>query len=332
MSEARHSVLVVGGGSIGERHTRCLLASGRAVVALCESRAECRAALAAAYPLAATFGDWDAVPLERFDVVVIATPAPLHAPMALRAVRAGCHVLCEKPLTLDVAAAEHLVEAAEKAGVVSGTAYVYRSMPILAELKRRLDAGEIGRVRHVLGAMGQEFPRYRPAYAETYYRDHASGGGAVQDAITHVVNYVQWCVGLETHVCCRAEHLVLPRVAVEDTVALTLRRPGELLVSLTLNQFQKNNDSQIDFAGETGTLRYDLRGARLGLNRGEEWQWSAPYTAARDDFFIRQASLFLDAVEGKRPFPCSLAEGAETVRTIAAALASRHEGREIRVR
>ena len=199
-------------------------------------------------------------------------------------------------------------------------------------MKARLDAGEVGRVRHVLGAMGQEFPRYRPAYADVYYRDHATGGGAIQDAITHVTNLVQWCLGPETHVSCRAEHLVLPRVTVEDTVALTLRRPGEFLVSLTLNQFQKNNDVQVDFAGEEGTLRVDLRRAQVGICRGEEWEWSAPHAAERDTHFISQANRFLDAVSGGESFPCTIAEGAETVRTIAGALQAWREAREVQVR
>ncbi|NLC59015.1 MAG: Gfo/Idh/MocA family oxidoreductase [Armatimonadetes bacterium] len=328
----KHDVLVVGAGSIGERHTRCFLQTGRAAVAVCEPRADRLAALAAAYPLAATYSCWEQVPFSAGQVVVVATPAPLHEPMATRALAAGCHVLVEKPLTLDVAAAERLQAAAERAPGVSGTAYVYRSLALVAALKARLEAGEIGPVRHVLGVMGQEFPRYRPAYAEVYYRDQATGGGAIQDALTHSVNLVQWCLGLETHVCCQADHLVLPWVTVEDTVALTLRRSGVFLVSLTLNQFQKNNDLQLDFAGERGTLRLDLRTQRLGLNRGEEWEWSDPYPAERDTPFIRQAHHFLDAVEGQRAFACSIAEGVETVRTITAALESWRTGRVVEVR
>lgn len=328
----KESVLVVGGGSIGERHARCFLETGRATVSLCDANAGRLAELAKNYPLAETFRDWETLPLDRYSVVVICTPAPLHEPMAVHALQSNCNVLVEKPLTLDVEAAERLRRVAAEARGVSGNAYVYRSMAVLRDLQARIAAREIGRVRHVLGVMGQDFPRYRPAYADVYYRSHASGGGAIQDAITHIVNLVQWCVGLETHITCQAEHLVLPRVEVEDTVALTLRKPGEFLVSLTLNQFQKNNDMQIDFAGESGTLRYDLRRARIGINRGEEWQWSDPYPAERDTHFLRQANAFLDAVAGKAEFPCSIAAGAETVRSITAALQSWKEGREIQVR
>lgn len=325
-------VLVVGAGSIGERHARCFLATGRASVAICEPRADRLADLQAAYPLSAAYTAWETLPLRDYAVVVICTPAPFHEAMATRALNEGCHVLVEKPLTLDLPSAERLCAAAEAATTASGTAYVYRSMPIVSDLKARLERGEIGRVRHVLGAMGQDFPRYRPAYADVYYRDRATGGGAIQDAITHVVNLVQWCVGLESQVSCQADHLMLPRVEVEDTVALSLRRPGEFLVSLTLNQFQKNNDCLVDFAGETGTLRLDLRARRLGLNRGEEWHWSGAYPGERDAAFTRQANLFLDAATGKGSFPCSIAEGAETVRTITAALESCRTGRVIQAR
>ena len=77
----------------------------------------------------------------------------------------------------------------------SGVAYVYRAHPALMEMKQALDHGRFGRPLQVVAVSGQNFPFYRPAYRQTYYADRATGGGAIQDALTHVVNAAEWLVG-----------------------------------------------------------------------------------------------------------------------------------------
>ncbi len=329
---ATHDVLVVGGGSIGERHLRCFLRSGRARTSLCDVNPELRARLERDYDVAATFDDYDAIDLSAYDVVVMCTPANLHIPMARRAVEAGCHVLCEKPLSTSLDGVDELAEAIDRKGVVFSVAYVMRAMPPLAELKRRIDAGEIGQVMTVTASSGQHFPTYRPAYREIYYTRHETGGGAIQDAVTHVLNFVQWCMGPMASVCCEADHLVLPGVDVEDSAALILRfRNSPAIGTITLNQFQTNNDARYEFAGTEGTLRREAPSWVLGVCRKEKWTWSEPESYERDDFFVFQAEAFLDAVDGKAAPVCTLAEAADTLKTILAALQSSREGGRISV-
>src|SRR5258706_15684951 len=95
----RRSILVVGVGSIGERHLRCFAATGRADVSFCEVNAAMRQTIAERYQIARVFGDYESALKEPPDAVVICTPAHLHVPMALAAVRAGVNLLIEKPLS-----------------------------------------------------------------------------------------------------------------------------------------------------------------------------------------------------------------------------------------
>src|SRR5688572_13198386 len=109
-----HRVLIVGVGSIGERHVRCFAATGRARVSVCDVNPELRRTVAGRYAVEGAFTDLDAALAARPEVAVICTPAHLHVPMALAAVRAGAHVLVEKPLstgTDGVADLLHEVEA-----------------------------------------------------------------------------------------------------------------------------------------------------------------------------------------------------------------------------
>jgi len=327
----RKSVLVIGAGSIGTRHARCFLRTGRAEVAIVEPRDDQRAQVAAEYDLLAAYATLDDVPLEDFDCCVVCVPAHLHVPFALRCLEAGCHVLIEKPLTLNLADAERMVRAAESTDRVTAVAYTYRSMPFLQDMRDRARAGEIGPVRSATGVLGQHFPLYRPDYRQIYYRSRDTGGGALQDAATHVLNYLHWVLGLEERIYCAAEHLVVESVEVEDTIAVVARYPGQAIATVALNQFQWNNDAFLELAGEEGTLRYSAADQSLALYRDGEWQVTR-YETERDDYYVSQAENFLDATEGRAQVRCTVAEGAETVRTVIAARQSWEQGCEVKVR
>src|SRR5262245_57293011 len=95
-------ILVVGVGSIGERHVRCMLATERADVAICEPNATVREAVAAKYAVTGTFSSLEEAAAHGFDGAVIATPATFHVPQARALVERSIPVLIEKPLSLDV--------------------------------------------------------------------------------------------------------------------------------------------------------------------------------------------------------------------------------------
>lgn len=94
-----HQILIVGTGSIGERHLRCFQATSRVDVVLCEINDECRKAIADRYGLAQTYPDLDTALEDAFDASVVATPAHLHVLIATRLAGAGHHLLIEKPLS-----------------------------------------------------------------------------------------------------------------------------------------------------------------------------------------------------------------------------------------
>jgi len=86
-----YRTLIVGVGSIGERHLRCFKQTGRADVAICERNAKLRDDVAARYNVEQTFDHLDAAIDAGFDAAVIATPAPLHIPMATQLAASGVH-------------------------------------------------------------------------------------------------------------------------------------------------------------------------------------------------------------------------------------------------
>lgn len=318
----RHRVAVIGVGSIGERHLRCFQNTGRAELALVEVNQDLRAAVAQRYAVPA-FESIDEMFAWEPTAAVIATPAPLHIPQARQLVDHGMHVLIEKPLSTACDGIDALRAAARARGVTLGVAYVYRCFSLFEAFRAALRQPQFGRPLELIAVSGQHFPTYRPAYQQIYYRDRALGGGAIQDALTHIINLGEWLVGPVDRLIADAEHQALPGVSVEDTVHVMTRQRG-VLGCYALNQHQAPNEMTITVVCEHGTLRCELHQQRwLWMVRpGDEWHEQRSEPLERDTPFVAQAQALLDAIEQRRTIPCSLDEGLQTLRVNLAALAS----------
>lgn len=319
-------VLIVGVGSIGERHLRCFQATGRAEVSFVEINDALRTTISERYG-APEFADVGEALKMQPNAAVIATPANLHLEIATKLAAAGVHVLIEKPLDVCANGARRLDEIARECGVVIAVAYVYRCFPALAAMREAVRSGRFGRPVELVAVCGQHFPTYRPAYRETYYTSRATGGGAIQDALTHLLNAGEWLVGPIDRLVADAAHRVLEGVEVEDTVHL-LARHGEVLASYNLNQHQAANEVTLTVICERGVARWEShrRRWRWMVHPDEPWNDEPHETLPRDAAFIAQANAFLDAVAGRAPPLCSLAEGLQTLRVNLAALASVEAG------
>ncbi len=330
-----HSIIIVGCGSIGERHLRCFLKTGRVRVTACDTDPELLQRVAAEYQVPVNSNWEEALVQGGFDAAVVCTPAHLHVPMALRAMECGLHTLIEKPLSQSYQGVNDLIGLRNRTGLQAAVAYVLHVHPLLAGARIFLRSGELGPVRHVTANSGQYFPGGRPAhavhYSQTYYRDRRTGGGAVQDVLTHTVNWVESVVGPADSVLCDCAHQVLEGVTVEDTVNVCARH-GEVLAAYALNQFQAPNESTLQFHTATGSVKIELHRARWGIHRlgDRQWTWRELPPVERDAHFLAQANHFLDQIEGRSSPLCSLEAAAQTLRFNLAALASAETGSRIR--
>ncbi len=330
MNQMDHHVIVVGAGSIGHRHIRCFLETKRAAVSFVEPRDEIRREIAALYPGTLSFAslaevsDWS-----RFNAAVIATTAPQHLTHASEMLERGLSVLIEKPLAIDLKEAEAFLATAEAQPKIVAVAYVYRANPLLVHMRDALRSGEYGRPLEFIVYGGQNFPTYRPAYRDTYYRSHESGGGAIQDALTHLFNVGLWLVGPMEKIVVDADHQVLDGVQVEDTVHALARHQDGVMASYVLNQHQPANETTITVVCERGQLRFENHRQRWRVCTTPDAAWQdflLPAPLVRDALFIRQADSFLDAIEGKAAPLCDLRDGLQTMRANVAAIASWRAG------
>jgi len=323
MSEQKHRILVVGSGSIGERHLRCYLGTGRADVAVCEMDEEKCTTVADRYNITERYFDINEALAESWSAVLIATPAHTHIPIAMQAAEAGNDLIIEKPLSTAVDGIKQLQEVLAEKNLKAAVSYQLRSHPVVRNLKEALDSGRFGKPLQVYAVSGQNFAFFRPAYPDTYFADRRTGGGAIQDAITHMLNMSEWLVGPISRLCVDAEHRRLDRVSVEDTVHV-LARHGELMASYAMNMYQFPNETHLTIVCENATVRYEGLQQRWRYMTGPNGEWHdwEQCFEDRDGSYIANANVMLDVLEGKCEPLCSLDDALQTLRVNLAALRS----------
>ncbi len=314
------NLLVIGTGSIGERHLRCFQQLGRCEsIAFCETRDEQRATIAERYgiPESLAFSDLDtALSSARFDAAVVATPAPTHIPFGNRLAEMGVHQLMEKPLSLSLDGVEDYARLVRERGVVVAVGYVHRAHPAVGAVKAALDSGRFGRPLQFRIASGQAFATLRPAYREVYFARPEMGGGAINDMITHHYNVGDWLVGPISRIVTDAAHQVLDGVTVEDTVHSLTRQANGVMGSYTLNLYQQPNELMTTVVCERGTLRIEYAKKRWSwmTEPSGEWHHEPVDMPEVDVMYRRQNAAFLDAIEGRGEVLCPLEDAIRTLK------------------
>jgi predicted dehydrogenase len=188
-----------------------------AVAARDQERAE---RFAAKHDIPNVLADYDAL-IAAPDVDAIYNPLPngLHAQWTIAALRAGKHVLCEKPLTANAAEAEHVAEAARETGLVVMEAFHWRYHPLARRMVEIVESGELGRLRHVSASMC--FPL--PLFSDFRYA-YDLAGGAMMDAGCYTVHIVRNLGGEEPEVVSATPTLHSPDV--DRAMRADLRFPG----------------------------------------------------------------------------------------------------------
>lgn len=314
----KHHILIIGVGSIGERHLRCFQATDRVDLSICELNENLRNEVGDRYNITKRFDNLEAALEQKPDAALIAAPAHLHIPLAQTCAEAGCHLLIEKPLSTSTEGIAELTQFIAKKKLIASVAFVFRAHPVIQAMKKAIDSGTFGKALQVNVISGQHFPTYRPAYRDIYYNNHAAGGGLIQDGLPHAMNAVEWLVGPTTQIMADAAHLKLEGVEVEDTVNVLTRHGanGEVLGSFCSNQHQAPNETSINVICENGTVRFEYQRNRWGWLKEPEDEWEyEEFTIGRDDLFTNQANAFVDAIEGKAEPACTISDAVQTLKT-----------------
>ncbi|UNS95332.1 Gfo/Idh/MocA family oxidoreductase [Streptomyces tubbatahanensis] len=189
-------VAILGAGMIAEVHRRAALLAGATVTGVLASTPERSREVAARWRVERGYRALDEVLVDdRVDVVHVCTPNATHARYAAAALRAGKHVVCEKPLGVSSEEAEALTTLSEESGLVATLPFVYRYHPLVREIRARRLAGEFGRLHLLHGSYLQDW--MLPPQASGWRVDPRLGGRsrAFADIGSHWCDLVEWVTG-----------------------------------------------------------------------------------------------------------------------------------------
>jgi predicted dehydrogenase len=213
------------------------------------------------------------------DVVDINTPNDTHAEIAIAAAKAGKHILCEKPLGMNVKECKSMVAAVNKAGVVNMICHNYRRIPAIALAKKMIDNGDLGTIYH-----------YRARYAQDWIVDpnfplvwrlqsKIAGSGTHGDINAHIIDLARYLVGEFKEVCGQMETFIKERplpseqgglsakgsqkmgkVTVDDAVNFIGRFQNGAMANLEATRFAlgRKNGIQLEINGSKGSIAFDF--------------------------------------------------------------------------
>jgi predicted dehydrogenase len=228
--------------------------------------------------------DWrEVIARDDIDVVDIVTPGESHAEIAVAALDAGKHVLCEKPLANSVEEAEAMAAAADRArakGVRAMVGFTYRRVPAVTLLRDLVADGRIGRVQQVRAAYRQDWLVDASVPLGWRLQKEHAGSGALGDIGAHIVDMTQFVTGRRVRaVTGTIETIVKQRpvvgervgftgtatdelgdVTVDDLAIFTGRLDDGALVSFEATRFAtgRKNALTIEVSGDEGALAFDL--------------------------------------------------------------------------
>jgi predicted dehydrogenase len=188
-------VAIIGCGSIVlANHVPGLKLAPRArLVALCDSDPATLERASRETGVTATDADYaKTVARDEVDAVIVATPNFLHPPIVLAALAAGKHVMCEKPLALDFAAAKQMLDFADVASVRHMTAFTYRFVPAMRYMKHLIDSGAVGTPVHFRAQRFQDWG-VRPLGWRQVKK--LAGTGEMGDMLSHRIDYAHHLIG-----------------------------------------------------------------------------------------------------------------------------------------
>ena len=334
---------VIGGSGIARRRTipeGILPAANAALVAIMDRGAPARDGLQRQFgvPVVATVEQLLELPL---DAVYIATPTFQHCAQALAAAAAGKHVLCEKPLGLDVGEAERIADACRAAGVKLGLGYMMRFHAAHLQIRQWLDSGRIG----IPVTVRAQLACWHPPTAGHWRQVRAlGGGGTLADLALHCFDLLEFLIGPVVEVSALTAALVQryedPNVEDSSVVALRFANGALGVVEAHFNLPDAGVENVLEITGTQGGIRAahtigqgsggELR-TSFGRKAGQAAVWKSWPLERGPNIYRAEIEAFSRCIQRGAEPPVSGETGVRGMRLLAACYESARSGKVIAV-
>ena len=333
---ATHRIGIIGSGAIAQNHVIGYRKAGAKIVALCDVNPGTLAQRQQEWEIADGHTDFhELLARDDIDAVSICTPNASHHPITIAAAKAGKHILCEKPVSMQLDQAQEMIDATTAAGVVFQVGHHMRSWSAAAKAKAMIDRGDIGTITYARFRQAHDWSGQRTVRG-VFGSKESSGGGTLLDNGCHLFDLARYLGGDVGDVFARIATLKFD-IEVEDTAISSLGfrsgAMGQVEVAWTGTGWQE----AFWIFGTEGSLECDNRvGSNVLTHRyraGGAGDWSrtdvATYELAGAEAHTQHVANFLAAIDGTGPNVCTGHDGREAVRLVLASYDSAAAGTPI---
>lgn len=330
MNDITLKILMVGLGSIGQRHVRNLkkLYGERIVLFAFRQRRKLELYdeglnvvdgknIEDEYNIK-VFSDFEDALKDKIDIVFISNPTSMHVEYAIKAAEKGCSLFVEKPISDSLEKANQLLTVIEHNKVLATVGYQMRFHPCIKLLKQYITNKAIGQLLYVhceVGELITDMHKYED-YSQQYIAQKKLGGGVVVNQI-HELDYLQWILGMPTEIYSLGGKLSDLNIDVEDCAMSVCKFYYEnktLPVYIQQDMLQKPAKRNCSVIGTLGKIEVDLLKNTISLlmNSGEttEHKFDA---FQRNEMFIEELKAFIDCIDNQRQPDITVKEGMKSL-------------------
>lgn len=307
-------ILVVGIGSIGRRHSDVLYSDlGCRDITIWDPVPERAREHAAKYPGMKTVATFEEGLAAKPDAVFICSPPALHMKQAAAAIKAGAHVMVEKPLSLDMKQLQQVQELAKEHGRMVSVALCNRYHHGLQRMRQIVDSGILGKVINIRSTMCEYFPHSRPDYLQTYYVQYS---GCFE--LIHAVDYTLWIAGgnpTEIYGICGSDADI--GFKSPDNAEILVRTDAGVTCSVNLGFYRFPGQSELFVYGTKGTceLRYNHNQYEIRTYTRETGCWNTETVDGleRNMMFRAEDGEFLESIVSGIHKGCTMEDAGRAV-------------------
>ncbi len=262
MSRRVQYALIGAGAAVRRMHDPAIADTDCDVIAVCDHREE-RARKAADHFDCPWYTDYQQLLDQvRPEAVVVMAQHKVHAEIAIAALNAGAHVLCEKPMALQVSDADAMNQAAAKAGRLLAINYQQRTRPEIVAAKRIIDSGQLGRIQHI--DVKTTWTRAAAYYQANEWRGswNGEGGALLMNQTPHDMDLICWLVGMPARVHAWAP-TIFHDISPADTVQAMMQWPGGAMGVFHASTAEGGKINRFEVIGTGGVIRVDKGALRL---------------------------------------------------------------------
>lgn len=287
--------LVIGCGSIGERHICNLLSLSHGDILVLDKDRIRMERLVDKYGVSI----YDSHSSPQIDAFLICVPTAYHIQYALEGLRHNSHLFIEKPLSHTMEGVDEALGLAEQKELVIAIGYQYRFHPAMNMAKKLIDEGKIGKVLSIKAEYGQWLLDWHPNedYRKLYTAQEKMGGGVILDC-SHEIDYVRWLAGSEVkEVSCFADKLSSMEIDVEDVAEINLRFDNGIIANVHLDFTQRTLSRSCKIIGEAGAIVWTFPDFKVRLLT----QYGIKEIVAEStaDMYVEEMKHFIDCIQGK---------------------------------